>query len=470
MRVVTFSIPIAMLLVLSACAPMTPPALPLATPASLAMQLSHGQAAWPQQQWWLALGDTQLNGLITHALQAAPSWQLAQARLRQAIAASEGAQAALAPKATLSTSVTPQRYSSHGSAASALAGNWRTSGQLSLDFAYDLDLGGTKQAQALANLQRVAAAQADQAQAALLLSSAVAHAYWSLAQRYAEQEIAQASYESAQRAATLYAKRQRAGFGLASEVASADSQASAALQQVHALAAQIVLQQQALAVLVGAGPSLATRLQRPQLQPLATTLPTVLAVDLLGKRPDLLAARWRVEASGQELERARAAFYPNVNLFAAVGYSALGISQWLTAASRVASVGPALSLPLFDAGARTAALEGSAGLRDAAISDYNQTLIQAVGEVADAIVSVQALQAQQVVTQRALTQAKQARADAQARVRAGLLTPVAALSFDAPYFVQQRQFLELQVRTQQAYIALIKALGGGMPILAVPSS
>jgi outer membrane protein TolC len=123
-------------------------------------------------------------------------------------------------------------------------------------------------------------------------------------------------------------------------------------------------------------------------------------------------------------------------------------------------VGPALNLPLFDGGARRAALGGAQASRDVAIAQYNQTLLDAVREVADQAASLRALAGQAAQTDAALNQASLARDTAQARARAGLESALSALALDAPWLAQRRQAVELNTRRQQARIGLIKALGG----------
>ena len=137
------------------------------------------------------------------------------------------------------------------------------------------------------------------------------------------------------------------------------------------------------------------------------------------------------------------------------------MSQLLQSASRVAGLGPALSLPLFDGGARRAALAGAEAGRDAQIAQYNQTVLDAVREVADQAASLHALAAQSRQTDTAQTQAAAARHSAQMRARAGLASELDALALDAPWLAQRRQAVELNTRRQQARVGLIKALGGG---------
>jgi NodT family efflux transporter outer membrane factor (OMF) lipoprotein len=449
-------------LCLTACAGPGAPALPLTPPASLSGPLAQGQAAWPQGAWWRAFADPQLDALIERALADAPSMQLARARLRQAVAVGEQAGAALLPGAALNADVTRQRYSEHGMVPPPMAGSWRTSGQLSLDFAYDLDLAGGERARRDAAQDRAQAAGADEAGARLLLSAALTHAYWGLERLHALANLAGESQASAERAAALLGQRQRAGLAHAGELAAAQSQAAAARQEALALAEQITLQRHAIAALAGQGPALANTLHRPQLRaPAGDDLPTVLPAALLGRRPDIVAARWRVEAGGREVDSARAAFYPNINLLSFIGYSAIGMSQLLQSASRVAGLGPALSLPLFDGGARRAALAGAEAGRDAQIAQNNQTVLDAVREVADQAASLRALAAQSRQTDTAQTQAAAARHSAQMRARAGLASELDALALDAPWLAQRRQAVELNTRRQQARVGLIKALGGG---------
>src|SRR5579871_3127369 len=111
---------------------------------------------------------------------------------------------------------------------------------------------------------------------------------------------------------------------------------------------------------MGAGPDRGLAIERPTLPTDKDFgLPARLPAELLGRRPDVVAARYRVEAAAQGIKQEKAAFYPNVDLKALVGFQSLGLSNLFLSDSTVAAVGPAISLPIFDGGRLRAQYRGA---------------------------------------------------------------------------------------------------------------
>lgn len=433
----------------------------LAEPTPLAASLSQGSAAWPEERWWTAFGDAQLDQLIDTALADAPSIQVAEARLRQAQAQADAYGAARQPSAEIGLDVTRQRYTETGAIPPPLAGSTRTSGRLAADFAYDLDFWNRNRSLFQSALSRQQAAAAEAQGARLILAAALARAYGDLERLYALQDVARDQLAQRQRLLELQQRLLAAGLVAESDTALAESLAAASRQEQQALAEQIVLQGHFIAALAGQGPDFAATLQRLAPQISAADLPTVLPADLLGRRPDLVAARWRVEAAQGNAAAARSEFYPNVNLLAFIGYSSIGLSNLLKSASGIAGLGPAISLPLFDGGRRRANLEGAHADQDLAVAQYNQTLVDAVRDVADQAASLQSLAGQARESNLALSQAERARSLARQRFAAGLASEGAALTAETPWLERRRVEAELRQRQLVARIGLIKALGGG---------
>lgn len=442
----------------------------LAEAAPLAARLSQGDAPWPQERWWTALGDAQLDRLIDTALAGAPSLQVAEARLRQAQAQADAYGANRQPSAEIGLDVTRQRYTETGAIPPPLAGSTRTSGRLAVDFAYDLDFWNRNRSLFQSALSRQQAAAAEQQGARLILATALARAYGDLERLYSLQDVAQDQLAQRQRLLALQQRLLAAGLVAESDTALAESQAAAARQEVQALAEQLTLQGHSLAALAGQGPDFAASLQRPALQLGSTALPSVLPADLLGRRPDLVAARWRVEAARGGSAAAKAEFYPNVNLLAFIGYSSIGLGNLLKSASGIAGLGPAISLPLFDGGRRRANLEGAHADEDLALAQYNQTLVEAVRDVADQAASLQSLAGQARESNLALSQAGRARNLARQRFAAGLASEGAALTAETPWLERRRAEADLRQRQLAARIGLIKALGGGYGAALLPAA
>jgi NodT family efflux transporter outer membrane factor (OMF) lipoprotein len=200
----------------------------------------------------------------------------------------------------------------------------------------------------------------------------------------------------------------------------------------------------------------------PALQPLQVhPVPTQLGADLLGRRPDVAAARWRIEAAAQDVQGARAAFYPNINLAGFIGLSSLGLDRLFSLDSGNAGFGPALRLPLFDGGRLRAQLKGREADVDAAIAAYNGAVLDAAREVADAAASLRSIEVQQAEQARAHAAAEGAYDFAQQRYRAGLGTYLTVLSAESGVLAQRRLGADLSARALDTRVALMRALGGG---------
>ena len=192
-------------------------------------------------------------------------------------------------------------------------------------------------------------------------------------------------------------------------------------------------------------------------------MPAQLGADLLGRRPDVVAARWRSEAAQQQIHVARTQFYPSVSLGAFAGYNALGTEQLFEAGSRQYGIVPALRLPLFEGGRLQAQLSGREAERDAAVAQYNRAVLDAVREAADAIRSSDSAAQQASDQARALAGAQQAFALAQQREQAGLGNRLNLLSAQAALLGQQRASIDQQARQLDVRVQLVRALGGGWP-------
>ena len=183
--------------------------------------------------------------------------------------------------------------------------------------------------------------------------------------------------------------------------------------------------------------------------------------DLLGRRADLVAQRWRVDATAKDIEVARAQFYPNVNLVAFVGLSSIGLDRFAESGARTFGAGPALRLPLFEGGRLRAQLDAKRAEADAAIDAYNGTLLRALREVADEVSTLQSLERQQRAQAEATAAADAAYDLAVQRYQAGLGNFLVVLTAQTNVLAQRRAAADLKARHLGAEVALARALGGG---------
>lgn len=412
-------------------------------------------------RWWHALGDAQLDRLVDQALQGNPNLRIAQARVARALAAADGADAARGPQLNGAFDATHQRFTAKGMIPAPLAGRIEDTATLQLNGGWEIDFFGKHRAALDAALGNAQAAQADAAAARTLLATNVVRSYVQIARLQEQRALAERAI--AQREAMLGLVRDRAAAGLDGvlELRQSEGTVPEARQQLEAVNEQLALAQNALAALVGQ-PAQNPLTQAPSLAAMqALPEPRAIPADLLGRRADIAAARWRVQAAGSAVDNARAQFYPNINLVAYVGLSSIGLNQLLSSGAQQWGIGPAVRLPIFDAGRLRANLRGQNADLDAAVESYNAAVIEAVHEVADQLASARSVALQRAQQQQALQAAESAYGIAGQRYRAGLSSHLQLLAAESAVLAQRRLDADLRARTLQTQVNLAQALGGG---------
>ncbi|MDB5453049.1 MAG: Multidrug transporter, partial [Caulobacteraceae bacterium] len=306
------------------------------------------------------------------------------------------------------------------------------------------------------------AVRLDGVQATLMLTSSVVGTYAELTRLFAEREAAVQAVENRKASADLLAQRVIGGSANRGEASQAQSAAAAARGDLAAADEQIALIRNRLAALTGAGPDRGLTITAPAARNDRTfTLPANLAADLVGRRPDVQAARARAEAASRRIKAARAGFYPNINLAAFIGVQSLGLDMLTKSGSEIGSAGAALSLPIFSAGRLEGAYRGARADYDAAVAAYDLALVQAFQDVADAAAGERALQTRLAEAVRGRDAAEDAYRIAGLRYRAGLASYLTVLTAEDAVIGQRREVADLQARALSLDAQLVRALGGG---------
>ncbi len=462
--VVTAVFALTLAVALSACADMAG----IDSHATMRDAKSLGLAADPSarpasvdSRWWIALGDTRLDALIDEALAGSPNLQTARARLARAQSAISVAQAAERPQVNGAADFTRQKFSSDYIYPPPLGGSIQSIGSMQLSGGWEIDFFGKNRTALEAAIGNANAAAAEADASAVLLASNVARGYVQWA-RLSDQ-LAVARRTLAQRGETLDLVRDRVSAGLDTrlELRQSEGGLPEARQQIEALEEQIAVAQHALDALVGR-PNATLSMPAPTLSAIhGMALQPNIPADLLGRRADIAAARWRVEAARSDVANARTLFYPNVNLTAFVGLQSLGFGNLLKSDSAQWGVGPALRLPIFEGGRLRAGLRGKAADLDAAIESYNASVIDAVRDAADQVSSAQSVVRQQAQQREAQSAAEGAYEIAVQRYRAGLGNYLNVLTAETAVLVQRREGVDLAYRALDTQIGLARALGGG---------
>jgi NodT family efflux transporter outer membrane factor (OMF) lipoprotein len=419
--------------------------------------------AWPREEWWQAYRDPQLTALVSEALSGAPDIVIAAARIRAAQGSIERAGAAREPQITgeASAGLNKQSYN-NGIPADFVPKGWNDVGRLALRSDFDLDLWGRNRAALVAATSEAEATRLDGAQATLLLATDIAAAYADLARLYAEQDVLKRALELRSATAKLVSNRVAAGLDTQGELRQSSSAIPASRFDLAANAEQIARTKNQLAALAGAGPDRALAITRPVAPAIdADPLPADAGIALVGRRPDLAAARSRAEAAASRIKVARADFYPNISLSGLIGLQSLGLGSLLKGSSSIGDVGPAISLPIFRGGDLSGRYREVRGQYDEAVAVYDRTLLTALREVADVVASRAQVATQLGDARAALGDAEAAYKVAQLRYRGGLSTFLNVLSAEENVLTARRRLVDADSRRFTLDVALVRALGGG---------
>ncbi|POD79773.1 RND transporter [Pseudomonas syringae group genomosp. 3] len=431
-----------------------------------AIQSAARDAHWPAAQWWRAYGDAQLDRWIALATLGSPSLALAAARVRQARAMAGIAESSESLQVQSSASLMRHAWPDdqfYGPGALADTRTWDNNASLGLSYA--LDLWGRERNKSEQALDLAHVSAAEQRQAQLELQENVVRAYIQLSLNYARLDIAEAALGQQQQILDLAQRRLTGGIGTHFDVSQAQTSLPEAHRQIDALQEAIALSCNQLAALAGKGPGQGVELQRPALS-LHTELklPSALPAELLGQRPDVVAARWQVAARERGIDVAHANFYPNVDLLGSLGYMATGGSMlgFLSGSKLSYTVGPAISLPIFDGGRLRGELGEASASYDMAVAHYNQTLVMALKSISDQLIRRASMDKQQVFAAESVASAQKTYDIALIAWQRGLTDYLNVLNARTLLFRQQQIQQQVEAARLTAYAGLIVALGGGL--------
>ncbi len=458
-----------------------PPEVALRTDAPLA-GIAHDRAGWPDQQWWKAFGDEQLDTLIDLAQKQSPALDVLDARVRVAQAQVDAARANAGPDVNGAAAVSrsriisphaPPASSSGASSGSGSAGggssgsggitlpDWTTSGIVGAEFRYEFDWWGKNRAAIEAALDSAHAAEVEKSAALWLIQYGVTTVYFdwlTLQHRLAEADAAVAIAET-----QLEIARQRTSRGVDApqtyqqqrqNLASVRQQRDTMLGDSRADAAEIAA---LLGVSTGELPAL-------KIQPLPhadTHVPDDVRIALLARRPDVVASRWMIESAARNVDEARADFFPDISINALAAVLRSFPTPGSPSTLKVGNVGLSAYLPLFDSGRLQAQYDISRAKWHGAIAQYNAAVVAAAEDVVRQKVSLDSLHDQRAQQTEQLDAANTAYLQSVQRVKSGVDDPRIALGAKAQLVQERDATVQMDARVLAANVSLIRALGGG---------
>ena len=442
--------------------PPKPDTPPLRDAAPLAGVEAPSGRAWPDAAWWKHYDDAGLDALEEKALAGSPTLEVASARFNAAEKAIDIARAETGVTIDGNAQYQRQRLSETGLIPPAFLGfTWYSEGDIGAQFRYDFDFWGKKRAAIEQSVSEARAAEAERASAALGLTTAIADVYFGW-------QADQARVALMERlVATLERNLHIADLRVAHEVDPPDvlyqarTRLAGAREQRETFLGSARIKQAALAALLGVSPSELPTLTPKPLPDVDATLPTDAGIDLLARRPDIAANRWRVEAALRKADQARAAFYPDISISALAGLSSIDMDKLFEGGSRVFNVSPAIHLPIFESGRLEARFGASKAELDAAAAEYDSAVVSAAQDVATQALTAQQLAARRRERDTQVAASQSLHDTAAARSKRGIGDDRAVIGAEAEVIQQQDAATALHAQAISTDIALIKALGGG---------
>jgi NodT family efflux transporter outer membrane factor (OMF) lipoprotein len=419
---------------------------------------------WPQKKWWERYEESELNDLIAIALQNNPTIQAAKERIEAAKSKATIARSDLFPLVYFETSDQLEYLSKNG-LYRALNPEIPLSNQqidFSLSFAYEFDFWGKYRNLFKAALERQQAAIAEKAQTELIISTAIAQAYFGLKACLEKQQFYQELYEVrksyfelevAMLQNSLYSKLQP----LLSEEAAFQAQ-----QWLYAIEKEIETLIHVINILVGKGPDESLALHE-NLAPLSRelVLPENLSSELLSRRPDLMALIARVEALAHEVGAARADYWPNINLSGFLGFQSGSWGKLFEWASKTIGALPGLTLPVYTAGKIGANIDLKKAEFNEAVYLYNDLILRAFQQTADVLSIGKEVYGKKEKQVQIVRNAKERYELTQLRRKSGLDDAFASFRFLEELIQKQIEDVELLFQQYLVSVNLIKVLGGG---------
>lgn len=419
---------------------------------------------WPNTQWWLSYNSPELNTLITEALAINPSIQEVKSRIEVAKQQAMVTHSVLFPLVFFNARENRQYISQNGlyrafNHSFPLNANLL---DLSLSFNYELDFWGQNRNLFHAALGEAKAQEAEAAEVELITSTALAQVYFAYKTNLIRKELYSQLINVRQKIAKLQNLLVQKGLSSKLPALETSEKLLEAQKLLSSITDELTANKHLINTLAGHGPDdpLLINSSLPNL-PKTLKIPQMLPLDFLARRPDLMAQIWRAKALAYKTGAAMAEYYPNINLAGLIGLESTGWKKLFDISSGTAAFRPALSLPIFTAGAIRANIKATKAQFDAAIDAYNNLLLYSTQEVLDVLAFAEDIYQQKVEQEQVVEFAKQRYELSYLRQQKGLD------SLFALYFLQeeviQKKLVDITLLYNQylASIKLTKALGGG---------
>jgi NodT family efflux transporter outer membrane factor (OMF) lipoprotein len=419
---------------------------------------------WPKGTWWEMFGSNELNEIVVEALGSNPSIQSIKERVEEAKQKAIISRSRLFPLLFFDADESWQWLSKNGLLHSLNPSLSRAPNliDLSLSFTYEFDFWAKYRNLYQSALGKARADEAETKEKELIIATAVAQSFFALKTNLYRKDL----YEELEnvRKKTYVLQRLLQKKALTSKLipSFAEERLEEARKQVSTIKQEIAVNEHVLNALRGKGAdeplNISNTLDEP---PESMTIPKTLSIDLLSRRPDLMAAIWRVEALSHDVSAAIADFLPDINLKGLIGFESLGFSHLFAESSAAGGLFPAIHLPIFTAGAIKANVRSHKAIFNQAVYDYNDLLLRSTAEVADILSILESVYAKRKY-QKTILECATFRLDlVSLNFKKGLDDLLQVYAREEEWIEKALEDAELIYSQYAASIKLIKALGGG---------
>jgi multidrug efflux system outer membrane protein len=417
-------------------------------------------------------GDPELNRLEGLATTNNQQLAVAFANLQQARALVGVARADFFPQISADPSFTRQRTSANqfqrsGGSSSGGSSTFNTF-SVPLDASWELDVWGRVRREVEGARARLTASADDIESTKLTIQAEVASDYFTLRSLDAQYQVLDETAVAYRRSLELTQNRRKGGIATDLDVSLAETQLATTEAQVPAVQLQRANFLHALAVLCGQpAPAFEVSATRGALGAAQKAfdagpgIPVAVPSELLERRPDIAAAERLMAAANADVGLAHAAFYPRVMLNGLAGFQSIDASTLFNWESRVWSVGPSLSLPIFVGGRNRAQLAASRAAYDAAVASYRQTVLSAFQDVEDQLAAQRLLAQQSEKENLALHSARRTVDISMTKYKGGVITYLEVVVAQSAALNIEQTVVQLSAQRLAASVSLIKALGAG---------
>jgi outer membrane protein, multidrug efflux system len=436
----------------------------VATPAAYDGAMAWGKAVpadnLPKGPWWQLFGDETLNGLEEEAAAHNPEISAALARVEEARATARISKSDFYPHLDFS----PSGWLGHGAENSPyynpLVGQNNSDARLSLDLSYEVDLWGKIRRQTEAAKAGLQASASEAESVKLTLQAEVARNYFLLRTLDTQIDILAETVRIYAKSVELIAERKTQGLDNDFNLMRAQTELAQAKVRAEEVALRRGKVEHSLAILLGKPPT-GFVLKHNPLDGGPPVVPSGTPAQLLERRPDVAGAERMVAAANARIGVAQAAFFPSVKILGDAGFESFDAGTLFEGPSRFWSVGPSVTLPIFEAGKNEANLDRNKAAYLESVERYRACVLRAFCEVEDSLLGLHSLRSQYEQQEKSVVSSQQAYDLAQSRYSQGLTNYLDVIDAERMQLNTRQGLAEIRGQRFATTILLIKALGGG---------